>query len=92
LMTLKIAIILGSTRPGRNGEAVAQWVLESARERGDAEYELVDLADHHLPDMDEPSPPAAGRYTQPHTVAWAEVVGRYDGFVIVTPEYNRSFP
>lgn len=91
-MTLKIAIILGSTRPGRIGEAVAQWVLESARERGDAEYELVDLADHHLPDMDEPIPPAARRYSHPHTIAWAEVVGRYDGFVIVTPEYNRSFP
>ncbi|MEU8875809.1 NAD(P)H-dependent oxidoreductase [Streptomyces javensis] len=39
----KIAIILGSTRPGRNGAAVAQWVFDIARRRTEAEYELVDI-------------------------------------------------
>ncbi|MEW2490449.1 NAD(P)H-dependent oxidoreductase [Streptomyces sp. NPDC048411] len=88
----KIGIILGSTRPGRNGEAVARWVHESAVRRTDAEFELVDLADHKLPLLDEAYPPSMGQYAQPHTQAWAEKIGSFDGYVIVTPEYNRSVP
>jgi hypothetical protein len=48
----RIAIILGSTRPGRNGEAVANWVYDTAKQRDDAEYELVDIADYDLPHLD----------------------------------------
>ncbi|MFF2520672.1 NADPH-dependent FMN reductase [Streptomyces liangshanensis] len=88
----KIAIILASTRTGRNGANVAQWVLDQARQRGDAEYALIDLAEVDLPQIDEPFPPAMGRYTQPHTRQWAATVAAYDGYVIVTPEYNYSFP
>jgi len=55
---LKIAIILGSTRPGRNGKAVADWVLDKASARTGAKYELVDLADYPLPHLDEAMPPA----------------------------------
>lgn len=88
----KIAIILGSTRPGRAGEAVARWVLDQARLRGDAAYELVDLAEVDLPHLDEPLPPALGRYAHPHTRRWAELVAAYDGYVFVTPEYNHSLP
>src|SRR5215468_8543810 len=86
----KIAIIIGSTRPGRNGEAVAEWVYDIARKRGDAEYELVDIADHKLPHLDEAVPPALGQYSQPHTKAWAEKIASFDGYVFVTPEYNHS--
>ncbi len=86
----KIAIILGSTRPGRNGEAVARWVLENASQRTDAEFELVDLADFSLPHLDEAAPPSSGQYTQPHTLAWSETIARFDGYVFVTPEYNHS--
>ncbi|PWD51479.1 NADPH-dependent FMN reductase [Serinibacter arcticus] len=85
-----IAIVLGSTRPGRNGEAVARWVLDLASRRSDVTYELVDLADHPLPHLDEPVPPSMGQYTHEHTKAWARVVARYDGYVFVTPEYNHS--
>ena len=88
----KIAIILGSTRTGRAGGRVAQWVLEQARKRGDADYELIDLAEVDLPQIDEPFPPAMGRYTHPHTRQWATTVAAYDGYVLVTPEYNHSFP
>ncbi len=70
---LKIAIILGSTRPGRIGEAVARWVFERARQRGDAEFELVDIADYHLPLLDEPIPPSPAS-----TAAAHEGVGRED--------------
>ncbi|MER7796360.1 NAD(P)H-dependent oxidoreductase [Microbacterium sp. NPDC096154] len=86
---LRIAVILGSTRPGRNGEAVARWVMEQAADRA-ATYELVDLAEHDLPLLDEPVPPSMGQYQNQHTKDWAAVVARYDGFVFVTPEYNRG--
>jgi NAD(P)H-dependent FMN reductase len=87
---LKIAIILGSTRPGRLGEPVAKWVLEIAQKRTDATFELVDLKEFPLPHLDEPIPPSAGRYTQAHTKAWAAKIASYDAFVFVTPEYNHS--
>ncbi|GAA3422011.1 NADPH-dependent FMN reductase [Streptosporangium vulgare] len=86
----KIAIIIGSTRPGRVGEAVARWVLGIAGQRDDAEFELVDIADFKLPHLDEEVPPSAGHYSRPHTLAWAEKIGSFDGFVFVTPEYNHS--
>jgi NAD(P)H-dependent FMN reductase len=86
----RIAIILGSTRPGRNGEAVANWVYDIANQRDDAEYELVDIAEYHLPHLDEAIPPSLGQYTQPHTKAWASKIDSFDGFVFVTPEYNHS--
>ncbi|GIM93028.1 NADPH-dependent FMN reductase [Paractinoplanes toevensis] len=85
-----IGIILGSTRPGRNGEAVARWVQSVASERTDARYELVDLLDYNLPHLDEAIPASAGQYSQPHTQRWAEKIASFDGFVVVTPEYNHS--
>jgi len=87
---LRIGIIIGSTRPGRKSEAVAKWVYGIARERNDAEYELVDLADYHLPLLDAPIPPSAGRPHPPHAEAWAKKIASLDAFVFVTPEYNHS--
>jgi len=58
--------------------------------RTDAHYELVDLADHPLPLLDEPMPPSLGQYQRPHTKQWGEKVGAFDGYVLVTPEYNHS--
>ena len=88
----RIAIILGSTRPNRNGEQVANWVLEQASQRTDAEFELIDLRDHPLPFFDEPLPPSLGQYQHDHTKAWAAKVASFDGFVMVTPEYNHGIP
>ena len=87
---IKIAIILGSTRPGRNGEAVAKWVYQVAQKRGDAEFELVDIKDFNLPLLDEPAPPIMGQYSKPHTKAWAAKIGSFDAYVFVTPEYNHG--
>ena len=87
---LKIAIILGSTRPGRNGAAVAEWVLGRAGSREGADYELIDLKDFPLPHLDEAVPPSMGQYAGEHTKRWAETIAEYDGFVFVTPEYNHS--
>jgi NAD(P)H-dependent FMN reductase len=86
----RIGIILGSTRPNRNGEQVARWVYDIASRRSDAEYELVDLRDYPLPHLDEPLPPSMGQYQNDHTKAWAAKIASFDGFVIVTPEYNHS--
>lgn len=86
---LKIAIILGSTRPNRNGEAVADWVAKQASSRA-ATYDLIDLRDHPLPHLDEPIPPSMGNYQNDHTKQWAETIAGYDGFVFVTPEYNHA--
>jgi NAD(P)H-dependent FMN reductase len=87
---LKIGIILGSTRPGRNGKAVADWVVDKAQARIGADYDLIDLADHPLPHMDEPLSPMLGQYAGEHTKAWAATIAPYDGYVFVTPEYNHS--
>ncbi|TGB15403.1 NAD(P)H-dependent oxidoreductase [Streptomyces sp. MZ04] len=89
---LKIGIILGSTRPNRNGEQVARWVLDIASRRTDAEFELLDLRDHPLPHLDEPMPPSLGQYQNEHTRQWADKIASFDGFVIVTPEYNHGIP
>ena len=86
---LRIAIILGSTRPGRNGKGVADWVLEQAVSRA-AVYELVDLVDYPLPHLDEAVPPGYGQYAHDHTKTWAAKIDGYDGYVFVTPEYNHS--
>ena len=89
---LKLAIIVGSTRPGRVGEAVATWVHELARRRRDAEFELVDIEDFGLPLLDEPIPPSQGKYSKEHTERWAAAIGSFDGYVFVTPEYNHGTP
>lgn len=89
---MKVAIIVGSTRPGRKAEAVAKWVHDIAKMRTDAEYELVDIQDYDLPLLDEPTPPSLGKYTKDHTKKWAAKIDSFDAFVFVTPEYNHGIP
>jgi NAD(P)H-dependent FMN reductase len=86
----KVAIIIGSTRPGRVGEAVAKWAYELAQKRSDAEFELVDIQDFNLPLLDEPIPPSQGKYSKEHTKKWAAKIASFDGYVFVTPEYNHG--
>ena len=87
---IKVGIIVGSTRPGRRADAVAQWVHGLASKRGDAEFELVDLADYQLPHLDEPMPPSFAQYTHQHTHDWSAKIAEFDAYVFVTPEYNHS--
>jgi NAD(P)H-dependent FMN reductase len=87
---IRIGVILGSTRPNRNGEQVARWVLDVVSQRRDAEFELVDLRDYPLPHLDEPLPPSMGQYQNAHTQQWAAKIASFDGFVMVTPEYNHG--
>lgn len=87
---IKIAIIIGSTRPGRKADAVARWVYEIATKRGDAAFEIVDIKDYNLPLLDEPMPPSQGKYSQPHTKTWAAKIAAFDAYIFVTPEYNHG--
>jgi NAD(P)H-dependent FMN reductase len=90
--TLKIAIVLGSTRPGRNGEAVSHWMYEIAKKRSDGYFELVDIRDFNLPLLDEPIPPSMGQYTKDHTKIWSAKIDSFDAYVFVTAEYNHGIP
>lgn len=87
---IKVAIVVGSTRPGRKAEAVARWVHGIAKKRTDAEFEVVDIEDFKLPLLDEPVPPSLNQYGKPHTKAWAAKIDSFDAYVFVTPEYNHS--
>ncbi len=91
---MKIAIILGSTRPGRFGEQVARWVFEQTKDRDDADYELVDLLDYDLDLLGEATVPGAAKrqYENPKTRRWSEKIDEFDGYVFVTAEYNHGVP
>lgn len=89
---MKIGIILGSTKPGRNGEAVAKWVYDLAKEREDAKFEIIDVQDYSLPLYDEPNPAMMQQYTKEHTKKWSEKISEFDGYIFVTAEYNHSIP
>ena len=86
---LNIGIIVGSTRPGRNGLQVGQWVKDNAKAEG-VEFELVDLNDYNLPLLEEPFPAGAGNYLGEEANAWASKVAEFDGFIFVAAEYNHS--
>jgi NAD(P)H-dependent FMN reductase len=79
---LKIGIILGSTRQGRVSPQVGEWVKEIADQRGDADYEIVDIADFKLPFL--------GEVDAPGIAAWNEKLASLDGFVFIVQEYNHS--
>jgi NAD(P)H-dependent FMN reductase len=88
---LKVGIIIGSTRPNRVGAAVAQWVLEQAKEHRAAEFELIDLLDFNLPLLDEPvSPAMSTQYQHAHTKKWSAKIASLDAFIFVSPEYNHG--
>lgn len=91
---MKIAIILGSTRPGRFGAQVADWVVAQVADRDDAEYEMVDLADYDLDLLNEPTVPGAAKrqYDNPKTRRWGAKIDEFDAYVFVTPEYNHGVP
>jgi NAD(P)H-dependent FMN reductase len=88
---VKIAIIIGSTRPGRKADAIARWAYEIGRRRTDADFELLDIASFNLPVLDEPEPPmSSDQYKHQHTRAWSAAIASFDGYVFVTPEYNHG--
>lgn len=91
---MKIGIVIGSIREGRNGSAVGAWVNEIASARQDADFVVLDIADFDLPLLTEAVPPAAANreYTSEATRRWSQAVDECDGFVFVTAEYNHGIP
>ncbi|MBK7142752.1 MAG: NAD(P)H-dependent oxidoreductase [bacterium] len=89
-----ISIILGSTREGRQGEKVAKWVQTVAASHNDASYDLLDLRDWPLPfyNLAVSADAAKGEYGLAMANQWSARIGKSDGFVIVTPEYNHGYP
>jgi len=91
----KLVIIVGSVRDGRFGPAVASWVAEQAGAHGGFEVEVVDLAEVDIPlALPAESPKFAGdAYPRPAGMAaLTSALEGADAFVVVTPEYNHSYP
>lgn len=88
----KLLIVVASTRPGRQGPAIAQWFQQHALANGQFDVEMVDLAELGLPLLDEPAHPRLKQYEQEHTRRWSAIVEGADAFVFVTPEYNFGSP
>ncbi|GAB1380395.1 NADPH-dependent FMN reductase [Pararhodobacter sp.] len=86
----RIAVIIGSTRDSRFGHVPAQWILEQAQARGDWDVELVDIRDFDLPLFNEMASNAWMPSSDERAVAWQKKVASFDGYIFVTPEYNRS--
>jgi NAD(P)H-dependent FMN reductase len=87
-----LTIIVGSTRPGRAGQPIAEWFAERARAHAGFDVEIADLAEIGLPLLDEPNHPRLGQYTKQHTKDWSAIIDRADAIVFVTPEYNYGYP
>ena len=87
-----LGIVVGSTRPGRMGAQVARWVQGRAEVRPGLHVELLDLAEMELPFLDEEQHPSSRAYQHQHTRDWSRRVEALDAVVLVTPEYNSSFP
>lgn len=88
----KIAVIIGSIRPNRFGDKPAQWIFDHAKAQGDFDVELVDLADYDLPLFDAPASDLWMPTPNPVAAKWQAKLNEFDGYIIVTPEYNRSVP
>jgi len=94
---MKIAVITGSTRPGRRAPMVAQWVIDvlsrqPAMLNGGVTLRSVDLATTALPMFCEPAPPMTGRYQHEYTHDWSALIADFDAYIFITPEYNHSLP
>ena len=87
-----LKIITASTRPGRKGPALANWIFELAKKHPEFSVELLDLAVINLPFLDEPNHPKLQKYTKDHTKKWSETIAAADAFIFVTPEYNFGYP
>ena len=89
----RILVILGSAREHRFGGVVARWFMGQAEQRSDLAFELADLRDWQHGYYARAKPAAASDYEgDDEAKRWAEVVGRADGFVIISPEYNYGYP
>ena len=88
----RVAVLIGSTRPGRISAGIAEWVRTVAQAESPLHYDILDLAEVNLPFLDEPFMAALGRYEHEHTRAWSRTIASFDGFIFVFPQYNWGYP
>lgn len=88
-MSKNIKLIISSTRQGRNGKPVADWLVKTAKEKG-FNVSILDLAEINLPMLDSPISPAYAPVDTPEAKAWSKEISEADGIVFLTAEYNRS--
>ena len=88
----KVAIIVGSVRPNRRSSQVAAWLKVQLQKSRRVEFDVIELADVNLPMMDEPAIPFTGIYEHAKTREWSKLIGQYNGFVFVFPQYNWGYP
>ena len=86
----KIGVIISSTRPTRFGDKPAAWILDHLKAHGDFEAEIVDLRDYKLPLFDAPASDFWMPTPNAEAARWQAKLNEFDGYVIVTAEYNRS--
>ncbi|MEV0699103.1 NAD(P)H-dependent oxidoreductase [Saccharopolyspora sp. NPDC050389] len=87
MSALSLAVIIGTNREGRFGPIVGDWFTEQAREFGGLDVDVIDLAEIDLPTVID-----FGVEPAPEVVELAGRLAAADAYVVVTPEYNHSFP
>jgi NAD(P)H-dependent FMN reductase len=89
---MKIQVIFGSTREGRKGEVVFNWVKNLVKDRASVEFEFIDLREFELPYFNNPNQPGDGEYLYEYEKIWSKKISGGDGYLIITPEYNHGYP
>jgi NAD(P)H-dependent FMN reductase len=87
----KIAVVIGSTRQGRHTDKLAKWVAKDIKAKK-TDVELLDLREYPMPFLDEAMSPRYNPERKPNaeTQKWLDKIAQFDGYVFVTPEYNRT--
>lgn len=92
-MKSKIAVLVASIRDARNADLVAAWLkTETEQYQGNLAFTVIDLKDRNIPRFSSAKIPAQRAYEDDFTKAWSKEMEQYDGFIVVTPEYNHSYP
>lgn len=90
-MSVKIGVIVGTTRPTRRGLAFAQWFVGQVKDTPDMQFDLIDLAEENLPFLDEPKSADSGEYVNESSQKWSQKIKQYDGIVFMVAEYNHGY-
>lgn len=91
---MKLAVVTGSTRPGRVTDRQSKWIIKTAEKLDGVQVEHVDLKDYPLPFFNEAISPRYNpdRKPEPAVQKWLDKISSFDAYIYVTPEYNHSFP
>ena len=88
----KLKIINSSVREGRKGPLVTEWISNVAKQNGNFDVEVLDLAVINLPMMNEPNHPNLKKYQHDYTKQWSTKIDEADAFIFVTAEYDFNYP